>query len=364
MPRRRAVRHRAVRAPRPTPRSGVRSSPGPIAVLPDGDPVVAAAVRRAGGTVAPLGAETRGIVWTASSGADELAGARSTRTPTSPGCSCRGPASTRSPALLAALPRRRPRVDEREGRVRAARRRARAHARPRRAARGARDGCVPSAGRSTSAAAACTAPTWSSSGAGGIAERAPAAAAAVRRARHRRAATRRRRSTGAARTVTGTPTCTTRSSGAEVVFVAAALTDATRGLIGARELERMPHGAVLVNVARGGARRHRRPRRRARVGPTRRRRARRDRPRAAARRGIRSGRRRTCIVTPHVADTEDDGRAALRRAGRSQRRRRSSLGRRLRGPDRPGGGVLTGAGRSPRRPRIGSPGLPLLECLC
>jgi phosphoglycerate dehydrogenase-like enzyme len=41
-------------------------------------------------------------------------------------------------------------------------------------------------------------------------------------------------------------------AGAEVVFVAAALTDASRGLIGAQELERMPHGSVLVNVARGG----------------------------------------------------------------------------------------------------------------
>jgi phosphoglycerate dehydrogenase-like enzyme len=38
---------------------------------------------------------------------------------------------------------------------------------------------------------------------------------------------------------------------AEVVFVAAALTADTRGLIGAPELERMPRGAVLVNVARG-----------------------------------------------------------------------------------------------------------------
>ena len=38
---------------------------------------------------------------------------------------------------------------------------------------------------------------------------------------------------------------------ADVVFVAAALTEASRGLIGADEFERMPRGAVLVNVARG-----------------------------------------------------------------------------------------------------------------
>ena len=37
-----------------------------------------------------------------------------------------------------------------------------------------------------------------------------------------------------------------------MVFVAAALTEGTRGLIGAAELERMPRGGVLVNVARGG----------------------------------------------------------------------------------------------------------------
>ena len=46
--------------------------PGPIAVLPDGDATVEAAVVGAGGTVAPLDDATRGIVWTASSGAGEL----------------------------------------------------------------------------------------------------------------------------------------------------------------------------------------------------------------------------------------------------------------------------------------------------
>ncbi|KQM84634.1 hydroxyacid dehydrogenase [Agromyces sp. Leaf222] len=39
---------------------------------------------------------------------------------------------------------------------------------------------------------------------------------------------------------------------ADLVFLAAALTERTRGMIGAAELALMPDGAVLVNVARGG----------------------------------------------------------------------------------------------------------------
>ncbi len=38
----------------------------------------------------------------------------------------------------------------------------------------------------------------------------------------------------------------------EVLVLAAALTSATRGLLGARRLARLPDGAVVVNVARGG----------------------------------------------------------------------------------------------------------------
>lgn len=38
---------------------------------------------------------------------------------------------------------------------------------------------------------------------------------------------------------------------AEIVFVTAALTDETRGLIGREALDAMPHGTVVVNVARG-----------------------------------------------------------------------------------------------------------------
>lgn len=39
--------------------------------------------------------------------------------------------------------------------------------------------------------------------------------------------------------------------GADAVVVLTPLTDATRGLIGRRELAAMPEGAVLVNAARG-----------------------------------------------------------------------------------------------------------------
>ncbi|MRX42477.1 hydroxyacid dehydrogenase [Agromyces sp. Q22] len=56
---------------------------------------------------------------------------------------------------------------------------------------------------------------------------------------------------GAARTVT-TDRLAEALGAAEVVFVVAALTPATRGLIGAGELAALPPGAVLVNVARGG----------------------------------------------------------------------------------------------------------------
>lgn len=56
---------------------------------------------------------------------------------------------------------------------------------------------------------------------------------------------------GAARTVT-TDRLADVLGTAEIAFVVAALTDETRGLIGADELAAMPQGAVLVNVARGG----------------------------------------------------------------------------------------------------------------
>ncbi|MEJ3403191.1 D-isomer specific 2-hydroxyacid dehydrogenase family protein [Rathayibacter sp. YIM 133350] len=42
-----------------------RPAPGPIAVLPEGEPRFSAAVEQGGGTVGPLGSDTRGVVWLA-----------------------------------------------------------------------------------------------------------------------------------------------------------------------------------------------------------------------------------------------------------------------------------------------------------
>jgi len=66
-------RHRAVAGSEPPPSaSGVGAlEPGPIAVLPHDDAVVAA-VLGAGGEVRPLDDVTRGLVWTAASGAGDL----------------------------------------------------------------------------------------------------------------------------------------------------------------------------------------------------------------------------------------------------------------------------------------------------
>jgi phosphoglycerate dehydrogenase-like enzyme len=50
-----------------------RPTPGPIAILPAPSPLFVEAVESAGGTVAPLSAETRGIVWLDQAGAEEFA---------------------------------------------------------------------------------------------------------------------------------------------------------------------------------------------------------------------------------------------------------------------------------------------------
>jgi phosphoglycerate dehydrogenase-like enzyme len=50
-----------------------RPSSGPIAILPESRPLFENAVREAGGEVAPLSPETRGLVWLESRGAAELA---------------------------------------------------------------------------------------------------------------------------------------------------------------------------------------------------------------------------------------------------------------------------------------------------
>jgi phosphoglycerate dehydrogenase-like enzyme len=50
-----------------------RPTPGPIAILPRPEPLFVEAIESAGGTVAELSPETRGIVWLDQSGADEFA---------------------------------------------------------------------------------------------------------------------------------------------------------------------------------------------------------------------------------------------------------------------------------------------------
>ena len=254
--------------------------PGPIAVLPDGDATVAAAVVGAGGTVAPLDDATRGIVWTASSGAGELEAALDGhpdvgwvqlpwagvdafagvlrrfagdgRVWTSAKGAYGQPVAEHALMLALAVLREVPR------RVRAG------------------HWEVDERGRSLYGADVVIV------GAGGIAEE----LLRLLQPFGVRATVVRRRDVpvaGAARTVT-VAGLHDALAGAEVVFVAAALTDASRDLIGA--------AAARADAARLGARerrarrarRHRRPRRRTRVGPTRWRGTRRDRPRAPARR--------------------------------------------------------------------------------
>ncbi len=69
-----APRHRAVLAADVAPPPhGQRPTPGPIAVLPNPHPLFTGAVTDAGGTLAPLSSETRGLVWLSYSRSDELA---------------------------------------------------------------------------------------------------------------------------------------------------------------------------------------------------------------------------------------------------------------------------------------------------
>lgn len=220
---------------------------GPVAVLPGGDPGVADAVRAGGGVVAPLDAATRGIVWTAASGAEELATildahpriawvqlpwagvdafsdvlerfAGDGRVWASAKGAYAQPVAEHALTLALSVLRELPR------RVRADRWQA------------------DERGRSLFGADVVVI------GAGGIATELLRLLSVF----DVRATVVRRRPEpvpGAFRTVT-VDRLGEALAGAEVVFVAAALTSRTRRLIGAEELERMPRGAVLVNVARG-----------------------------------------------------------------------------------------------------------------
>ncbi|WP_144759257.1 D-isomer specific 2-hydroxyacid dehydrogenase family protein [Curtobacterium sp. 9128] len=67
--------HRAVLTDQGAPLPVAPPEPGPVAVLPDPRDLHVAAVSDAGGTVGPLGADTRGIVWLDARDADGLASA-------------------------------------------------------------------------------------------------------------------------------------------------------------------------------------------------------------------------------------------------------------------------------------------------
>ncbi|GGI48366.1 phosphoglycerate dehydrogenase-like enzyme [Agromyces flavus] len=226
----------------------VGAAAGPIAIVPDAEPRFAEAVTRAGGALAQLSADTRGLVWTSSEGEDELE------------------------ALLAAHPQiswvQLPwaGVDAFAGLLR----RHRDDGRVWTSAKGAYAQPVAEHALMLALAALRELPArvrageWVADergrslygadivlvGAGGIAvellrllEPFGVRATVVRRSDVA--------VPGAARTVT-TDRLTEALSTAEVVFVVAALTDGTRGLIGRDELAALPDDAILVNVARGG----------------------------------------------------------------------------------------------------------------
>jgi len=241
-------RHRAVAGSEPPPSaSGVAvPEPGPIAVLP-ADDTVATAVAAAGGEVLPLDDATRGLVWTAASGAGDLDAVLAAhphiawvqlpwagvdafadvlrrhrddgRTWTSAKGAYAQPVAEHALMLALAVLREVPH------RVRANRWEA------------------DERGRTLFGAEVVVV------GAGGIATELLRLLAPF----DVRTTVVRRRDEPVA---DATRTMTEAGLGdalarADVVFVAAALTEASRGLIGADEFERMPRGAVLVNVARG-----------------------------------------------------------------------------------------------------------------
>ncbi|MEF3404920.1 D-isomer specific 2-hydroxyacid dehydrogenase family protein [Agromyces sp. CCNWLW203] len=221
---------------------------GPIAVLPTAERAFVDAVERAGGVVAPLSTATRGVVWTASSGGDDLAhlldahpaiawlqlpwagvdafagllgrAAGDGRVWTSAKGAYAQPVAEHALMLALAVLREIPR---------------RVHA---------TSWHVDELGRTLYGANVVIV------GAGGIAvellrllEPFGVHTTVVRRSAVPVA--------GAARTL---PTTRLGEAldGADLVVLAAALTGDSRGLIGAAELQRMPRGCVLVNVARGG----------------------------------------------------------------------------------------------------------------
>lgn len=246
------ARHRPVRGaadatPRRAAETGERPAPGPIAVLPDASAGLRAAVESAGGRLAPLGDDTRGLVWTANDGAAELAailrerpgigwvqlpwagvdafaellaGARGDgRTWTSGKGAYAQPVAEHALALALALLRELPR-------------------------RAAANSWEPDErGRSLYGAEAVVL------GAGGVAVE---LLRLLEPFRVRATVVRRRDGAvpGAVRTVP-VARLAEAARGAELLFVAAALTDDSRGIVDAEVLAALAPGAVVVNVGRG-----------------------------------------------------------------------------------------------------------------
>lgn len=230
-----------------TDASGTSRPRASIAVVPDAEPALVAAVERAGGVVGPLDAGTRGIVWSASSGGDDLvdvlrrapavewvqlpwagvdgfadvlAGVRGDgRVWTSGKGVYARPVAEHALALTLGLLRRLPR-------------RARAT-----------DWRRDEASRSLFGAEVVILGGGGITGALlGLLEPFGASVSVVRR--------RRGDVAGAARTVTADRFLEV-AAGADVLIVAAALTDETRGLVDADVLAALAPGAVVVNVGRG-----------------------------------------------------------------------------------------------------------------
>ncbi len=226
----------------------LRPTPGPIAILPDSDPLFEAAVLAAGGVLGSLSDSTRGIVWLSPHGEQEFArvleenpqiewvqlpwaGVDSFATvlahqarPRLLFTSAKGayaqPVAEHALALVLALSRELPKKSA------------------------AKTWVLPKTGRSIYGMSVVII------GAGGIAIEllrllAPfdVEATIVRRSAEPLP--------GARRTVTSDELASVLPS-ADVVIVAAALTGGTRHLIGGPELALMKKSAVLVNVARGG----------------------------------------------------------------------------------------------------------------
>lgn len=241
-------RHRLVVAEVTAETEPAPVTPGPIAVVPVAAPELVAAAESAGGRVAPLSAATRGIVWTAASGVDELGELLRAH----PGVSWVQLPWAGVDAFAELLASARD-----DGRVWTSAKGA--YAQP-----VAEHALMLALALSRVLPRRVTAHTWEADevgrtlygaevvivGAGGIAvellrllEPFGVRATVVRR--------RPIPVAGASRTV-GTAELGRVLETAEVVFIAAALTPESRGLIGQGELARLPRGALLVNVARGG----------------------------------------------------------------------------------------------------------------